>query len=154
MKIGLTIENDKSISHLMPAVRGINNAIKTYFADLEYGDDVIEIIIGLILLNDSVTSKRFHPVRPFEYKRFDTEKSRITGQIYEIHKTATWDVKPDCAIFSSKSLEDARDYLCESLITSTSELEYYRNDYPNFDVTKFRADFEKCLREHCSSTKG
>lgn len=137
----------------MPAVLGVNNAIEAFFADRAYGPDVIEVIIGLILMTGP-TSERLHPVRPFEYRRFDTEKSRITGGVIEIHKSATWDVKPDFAAFIGQSQESARSYLCEALVASTAVLDEHHNLYPDFDVARFQADFAACLRAHCASDDG
>lgn len=150
MNIGLAIESDTSVKHLMPAVFGVNNALKACFADMEYGSDLIYIAIGLILVDNSEIAKRFHPVRPFKYKRLDRVKHPGTGQIMEFHNSASWDVKPDFTTFSGLSLDAARDYLCEALTASTAVLEEHRSEYPDFDVARFRTDFETCLREHCS----
>lgn len=150
MDVGLAIESDVSVEHLMPAVLGVNNALEACFAKHEYGSDLIYIAIGMVLVDNSAIAERFHPVRPFKYRRFDTEKSRITGEVFEIHKMATWDVKPDFEKFSGMGLEDARDYLCEALIASTGCLEEHHSQFPDFDVTRFRADFEACLRAHCA----
>lgn len=149
MNVGLGIESDASVRHLMPAVRGVNNALEACFSDREYGSDLIDITIGTILVDSSEIAERFHPVRPFKYKRLDRVKHPGTGQIMEFHNSAAWDVKPDFAAFSGKSLQGARDYLCEALIDSTSCLEEHHSQYPNFDVTRFRADFDDCLRSHC-----
>lgn len=149
MDIGLAIESDVSVEHLIPAVREINNALKACFADKEYGSDLIYIAIGTILVDSSAIAERFHPVRPFKYKRLDRVKHPGTGQIMEFHNSAAWDVKPDFAAFSGMSLEGARDYLCEALIASTACLEEHHSQYPDFDVARFRADFESCLRTHC-----
>lgn len=152
MDIGLAIESDVSVEHLIPAVREINNALEACFADRGYGSDLIEIIIGVILVDGSAIAERFHPVRLFEYRRFDTERSRITGEVLEIHNMATWDVKPDFEKFSGMGLDEARDYLCETLIASTACLEKHHSEFPDFDVARFRADFEACLRTHCSKS--
>jgi hypothetical protein len=152
MNIGLAIESDKSIEHLMPAVREVNNALKQFFVDKDYGSDLIYIAVGTVLVNNSVTSQRFHPVRPFKYKRLDRVKHPGTGQIMEFHNSAGWDVKPDFATFSGMGVEAARDYLCEALIASTSVLDVNHNQFPNFDVSRFRADFEACLRAHCAQS--
>jgi hypothetical protein len=148
MNVGLAIESDRAVEHLVPAAVGITNALEAYFGDRQYGPDVIEIIIGLILMTGSV-SERLHPVRPFAYRRFATERSRITGGIVEIHKSASWDVRPDFAVFSGQSLQGARDYLCGVLLASTAVLQEHQSEYPDFDVPGFRADFETCLRAHC-----
>lgn len=150
MDVGLGIENDVSVAHLMPVVRGINDALKACFSDREYGADLIDITIGMILVTNTAISNQFHPVRPFKYKRIDRFKSITTGQIVEIRNSASWDVKPDFSTFSGLSLEAARNYLCKSLTASTAVLEEHRSEYPDFDVARFRADFETCLREHCS----
>lgn len=147
MNVGLGIEYHFSVEHLMPAVRGVNNAIEAYFSDKEYGFDLIDITIGLNLTGPK--SERLHPVRPFKYKKLDRVKHPGTGQIMEFHNSASWDVKPDFAKFSGQGLDGARDYLCEALIASTAVLEAYRDQYPDFDVACFRADFAACLRAHC-----
>ena len=150
MDVGLGIENDVSVAHLMPAVRGVNDALKTYFLGKEYGLDLIDITIGLVLVTRTAISERFHPVRPFRYKQLDRVKHPGTGQIMEFHNCASWDVKPDFEIFSGLSLDAARDYLCEALIASTAALEEHHNEFPDFDVSRFRSDFEACLRAHCT----
>ena len=147
MNVGLAIESDKAVAHLMPVVLGVNKALEAFFVARAYGTDVIEVIIGLILMTGP-TSERLHPIRPFQYRRFDTERSRITGGVIEIHKSATWDVKPDFATFSGQGLEGARDYLCEALIASTAVLEEHHGEFPDFDLVRFRADFAACLRVH------
>jgi hypothetical protein len=150
MNVGLGIESHFSVEHLMPAVLEVNEALENYFSDKGYGADLIDIAIGLILLKDTETSKRLHPIRPFNYARLKRVKHPGTGQIMEIRNSASWDVKPDFATFSGLSLDAARDYLCEALIASTALLEEHRSEYPDFEVARFRADFETCLREHCS----
>lgn len=153
MNVGLGIESDAAVRHLMPAVREINNALNACFAAKEYGSDLIYIAIGMILVDTSAIAKRFHPARPFKYKRLDRVKHPGTGHIMEFHNSASWDVKPDFVKFSSMGLNDARDYLCEALIASTGCLEEHRSQYPNFDVARFRTDFEACLHALCAKQK-
>ena len=137
----------------MPAVREINNALKACFADKEFGSDLIYLAIGMILVDSSEIAERFHPVRPFKYKRLDRVKHPGTGHIMEFHNSASWDVKPDFEKFSGMGLDEARDYLCETLIASTACLEKHHSEFPDFDVARFRADFEACLRTHCSKSE-
>lgn len=147
MNVGLGIECDASVEHLMPVVRGLNNALKEYFANREYGTDLIHIAIGMILVTCSPIAQRFHPVRPFEYSRLDRVKHPGTGQIIEIHNSASWDIKPDLKAVSGMDLEAALGYLCNVLIASTGCLEEHHNLFPNFDVGRFRRDFAACLNQ-------
>jgi len=150
MNVGLAIEIDASVDHLMPSLRGIFNALKEYFASRAYGSDLIEIAIGVILTGPR--SERLHPVRPFKYTRFQKQKSRITGGIFEIEKAAEWDVRPDFEKFSRMSQTHAREYLCEILVASTECLDAHRSKFPDFEVGRFREDFKACLTAHCKST--
>jgi hypothetical protein len=150
MKIGLAVENDVSVSHLMPAVLGVNRALKAYFINKEYGSDLVYIAIGTILKANSIISKKFHPIRPFKYKKLDRVKHPGTGQIMELHNSAEWDVMPDFELFSRMDLENARNYLCDCLIASTNCLEEQHSYFPDFDVVRFRVEFESCLRRHCA----
>ena len=149
MDVGLAIESDASVSHLMPSVRGVSNVLEAHFLSRSYGVDLTCITIGLILVGASEVSDRFHPVRPFKYRRFDREKSRITGEIYEINTAASWDIKPEFNIFCGLDLVGARNYLCDFLIDSTSCLDAHHSKFLHFDVARFRADFESCLKAHC-----
>lgn len=149
MDVGLAIESDASVSHLIPSVRGVNNALEAYFLSRNYGADLTSIAIGLILVGTSEISDRLHPVRAFKYTRFDRERSQITGVIYEINTTASWDVKPDFAKFSGMDLNGARNYLCKSLIASADCLHEHCNKFPDFHVGRFRVDFDACLKAHC-----
>lgn len=151
MDVGLAIEYHFSVEHLMPAVLGVNNALKACFTDRAYGSDLSNIAIGMILTGPG--SERLHPVRPFDYSRLKRVKHPGTGHIMEIRNSAGWDVKPDFTAFSGMNLEGARDYLCEALIVSTACLEEHHSQYPDFDVTRFRADFDACLRAHCQQTE-
>ena len=153
MKIGLAIENDVAVANLMPAVFDIDRALKSCFASKEYGSDTLNIAIGTVLVSNSTISQRLHPVRPFKFKRLEKVKHPGTGQIMELYNSASWDVKPDFEKFSGMGLNDARNYLCEYLIASTRCLEDNQGLFPNFEVARFIADFELCLREHCSSKK-
>lgn len=150
MDVGLAIESEKSVEHLISAVLDVNDALMACFKKREYGSDLIKISIGLILLEDSEHNRRFHPMRPFDYSRLERIKHPGTGHIIEIRNSAGWDVKTDFEKFRSMNLVQARGYLCEVLIDSTSVLEEHRSKFPNFDVARFRADFEACLRAHCS----
>ena len=137
MKIGLAIENDATVTNLIPAVHGIDRALKSCFDNKEYGSDMLNIAIGTILVNESTISQQFHPARPFKFKRLERVKHPGTGQVMELHNCASWDVKPDFEKFSGMDLNDARDYLCDYLMDSTKCLEDNHSLFPDFDVARF-----------------
>lgn len=145
MNVGLVVESDESVEYLIPMVLEMSHSIERFFSGRHYGPDVIEVIICLILMGDPV-SKRLHPLRSFAYKRYDTEISRITGEVFEIHKSASWDIRPSLTSLGDMELDAVRRYFCELLISSAVVLEEHRDQYPNFDVDRFRSDFAYCLR--------
>lgn len=149
MNVGLAIEVDRSVSHLMPAVRAVNEVLKSFFMERQYGADLIYTAIGVILVDDSATAQNLHSIRPFCYKNLDQVRHPGTGHVMTFHNSASWDVKPNFAVFSGQDLEGARNFLCEALIASTNVLELNCDQYPDFDVARFLADFEACLRAHC-----
>lgn len=153
MNVGLGIESDISIEYLLPSILNIDRALRECFLDKSYGSDLTDITIGMILVNRSAISETLHPLRSFDYSRLKRVKHPGTGQLIVIPNTAGWDVKPDFESFSGISIDDAREYLCEVLITSTLCLDEHHNEFPDFEVALFRADFETCLRALCSREK-
>jgi hypothetical protein len=143
MNVGLALEIDSSIDHMAAIVTELDDVIRQCFRDVSYGSGVKNLTIGVILTSPDVG--HLHPVRELRYRkhvRYKTPKM-------EFHDVVEYDVRPESAIFAQLGLEQARAYLARVLIESTELIERHKEKFPDFDVARFRQDFEGCLRGQC-----
>ncbi|WP_426994315.1 hypothetical protein [Methylomonas sp. CM2] len=143
MNVGLAIERDASLENYAHLIREFYSKIKEYFSDKDYGEDLKDLAIGLVLTGPG--SERLHPVRLFKYEKESSYKDLFTNKRVTIRNAASYDIKPDFDKFSQMTLEDAQNYLAKLLYESTEVLECHHEKFPNFDVKQFREDFAVCV---------
>jgi len=141
MRVGLALEIDSTLDHLAPVVAEIDSALKGFFLERQYGGDVENIFIGVILM--APYSDRFHPVRKLKFK--PVHKIRIPGHQIELKNVVEYDIEPDFDEFRRLSAEQARCRLASELLSSLNILEQHRVKFTNFDVAHFGKDLKKCL---------
>jgi hypothetical protein len=139
MKVGLALEIDESIDSMAVTVTELNDLLRNYFLEKNYGSDVENIFIGVILTNrDSESS---HPVRKLKF----TKRIKIGMGKPELRNVVAYDVKPSFEIFSQLSHIQARQYLAQLLSESISVMEKHRSKFANFAIEHFKEDFRNCL---------
>ncbi|WP_031431889.1 hypothetical protein [Methylomicrobium agile] len=150
MNVGLAIESNETVERFLPIMEKLYTELKIYFYKRDYGKDLQDLAIGLILTGPG--TEKFHPIRSFKYEKESSYKDIFTNKRVNIKNAASYDVKPDFERFSQMTLDDAQNYLAELLFESTEVLESNHEKFPNFDVKQFRKDFANCLRG-CSSRR-
>lgn len=143
MNVGLAIESDQSLEVFSQVFYELDKRLKEYFPNKDFGDDLEDLAIGLILTGPG--SERLHPIRPFKYEKESSYKDIFTNKRVTIKNAASYDVKPDFEAFSQMTLDEAQNYLAKLLSESTEVLERNHKKFPNFDVKQFRKDFSNCL---------
>lgn len=141
MRVGLALEIDSTLDHLASVVAEIDRAFKSFFSDREYGNDVENIFVGIILTGPG--SERTHPVRKLRYKK--VHKVRIPGNQIELRNVVEYDIKPDFESFRQADIGEARRQLANELVGSLPILEKHQSKFPEFDVASFRSDVRACL---------
>ena len=139
MNVGIGLVSDQSVEELARVVVGFHIALGTFFRDKSYGSDVENLAIGVILV--APDGDRLHPVRKLRYTKRWTLS--LTKQVY--HNVVEFYVKPDFAIFSQLSPEQAKPYFARSIVAGSGVLAEHQMKYPNFDVARFREDLKACL---------
>ena len=143
MQVALALEIDASVDSLSNAVAEIAASVKDFFAARDYGEDVASLFIGVILTGPG--SERLHPVRKLSYKKILRSTSRITRQKMEMKNVVQYDVMPDYEVFRRLNYDQAKRFIANELVNSTSTLEQHKAKFPDFDVDKFKDDLRICL---------
>ncbi len=143
MQVALALEIDASVDSLSTAVAEAAARVKDFFAGRDYGEDIANLFIGVILTGGG--SERLHPVRKLSYKKILSSTSRITRQKMEMRNVVQYDVKPDYEAFRRLNYEQAKRFIADELVNSTSILEQHKAKFPDFDLQKFKDDLRVCL---------
>lgn len=143
MFIGLALEIDSAIEHLCVAVHSLDKRLETFFPDKNYGLDVENIFVGVILTGPG--SERLHPIRKLKYQK--VLRIKIPGKVLEKKNVLQYDIKPDYEIFSRLNVEQARQHVAKALINSVGLLERDKAKFPDFDLLHFKEDLRNCLEK-------
>jgi hypothetical protein len=143
MNIGLGLETDIAIESLSHVVTELEDALKACFQGRDYGRDLENIFIGVILA--APDSEQLHPVRALRFKKHVRYTFPNTDVGAEFRNVVEYDVKPDYSTFGQLSPTQARQHLFRVLLESISILEEHKHKYPDFDIRRFREDFKACL---------
>jgi hypothetical protein len=144
MNVGIALETDAAFEPLSVVVTDAAVKIKEYFATRDYGQDLSNIFIGVILTGPG--SERLHPVRRPSYKKLLRFNNRIIKRQMEMKNVFQYDVKPDYEIFSRLNVGEARRVFLELLLDSTIVIEKHKARFPDFDLERFKEDLRSCLK--------
>lgn len=144
MEIGFAREVDVELERLSSTVTRLEDRLKAFFSDKEYGEGVSSIFIGVILMGSG--SERLHPVRLFKYQKLCKFRSITTGERTEIPEVVMLDVKPDFDTLKRLNSEAAGSYIAEALIKAMDVISSHQKKFPMFNAAKFKEDFAMCLR--------
>jgi hypothetical protein len=113
--------------------------LNRFFEHRSYGSGIENLVIIVILTEPSGTMP--HPVTQFSYRRI----VRVKFPPLEARDVVEYDIRPEYGLFGQMSPAQAGSYLRRLLVDSTAVLADHADQFPNFDVRKFRQDFESCL---------
>jgi hypothetical protein len=143
MNVSIALEMDSALESQAAVITDAAIKMKSFFADRNYGTDLSNIIIGIILTGPG--SERLHPVRKATYHKTLKFINRIINLPMEITNIFQYDLKPDYEIFSRLHGAEARQWFVNALIDSTMLIEKHKSKFPDFDVQRFMADLRLCL---------
>jgi hypothetical protein len=145
MNVGLSLEIDGSIDDMSDVVTEIDRRLKECFIGKAYGQDVENLIIGVILTSPDVD--HLHPASPLLYRK----RVRYEIPTMEFANLIEYYVRPSFNVFAQLNVFQAKSYLCRLLVESLVMLDSHRASFPNFDLMRFKDDFAACLRDWPSS---
>ena len=73
MKFGISITIDKKADHKSHLIIDLSEALKEYFQDKNYGEDIKDYIIGCICILPPEGFEKFNKLKDFDKKRFKND---------------------------------------------------------------------------------
>ncbi len=143
MKFALTIEVSVGVEDKTRLIVDLSNKLTEYFANRNYGNDVIRILIGMICVAPEF--EWFSTIRKPRYK-FYRKYKRDGIELIE-DRDFTFDLKLDYESFKNQSDEENNKMLTSEILKSLSNLDKLPKKVKNFDKEKFKNDVEDFFKE-------
>lgn len=138
-RIGFTLEVDYlNGDKLSEIVRLLNLHAEIIFSNNDYGDEIYEIIIGLICVEPNLQSLGFLVPRKARFRKSITTKL-IAGGTVTHERVLSWDVNLDRALVLNMDIQAAHNYVVDSVLENLAHLDKYKR----FDRIKFESDLQK-----------
>jgi hypothetical protein len=139
LRMGFTLEVDHLVGdRLGEIVRQLNDRAGNIFLNEDYGDEIYEIIIGLICVEPRLQSLGFLAPRKARFRKSITTKL-IAGGTITRERVLSWDVNLDRAEVLTMDIPAMQNYIVDSVLRNLAHL----NRYEGFNRIKFEADLQE-----------
>lgn len=144
MKIALALYTSAELKKETRFLIDFSDDMERYFLEKKYGNDLIDIIIGVICV--SAIFEHFFKIRKPMYTK---EKKCIKSEGFEYYvgKCLEYDIKLDYDTFKQYSEIEAEQYLAKEIINSLSVFDIMKSKIKDFDSEGFKQDLESYFRE-------
>lgn len=143
MKFAISIEVSIGVEKQTHLIRDLSNKLSLHFLNKDYGNDVIEIIIGIISVAPEF--EWFSTVRKPRYKFFRRHFREGTEIIED--RIFVFDLKIDYESFKNQTDYENERMLASEIFGSLSNLDRLPKKIKYFDKVRFREDMRNFLVE-------
>jgi hypothetical protein len=152
MEVNITVPvTESKVSHKTFVIYNLSQLLKSFFASRNYGEDVSKISIAFILVADRKGYEEWYKERKPKYIQHKSVKSKLTGEIHEIHKTFSYEIKlsdEQVNKFTSGSDNYSMKLIANEIIGSLNKLDHLPKKIKDFDKLAFKQDAERFLSKH------
>jgi hypothetical protein len=134
-------------SHL---VQDISNNLQDFLKNKNYGEDIEVFLIGFLGVKTKPGYEDWYKEKKPRYVDYKQSKNRITGEMMEVIKNYSYDIKFDYELydeFVDGTDEESRKLLAKKILESFEHLDKLPKKVKDFDKEKFKADVEKFFKE-------
>ncbi|WP_035651846.1 hypothetical protein [Flavobacterium sp. ASV13] len=144
MKLALAQYTSAEIKKETRFLIDFSDEIEKYFIKKKYGNDLMEIVIGIICVS-SIFEQFFKPKSP----KYTKEKKHIKseGFEYEVEKCLEYSIKLDFETFKNSSEIKAKKYLAQEILKSLEIIDTMKSKFKDFDLVNFKKDLENYFKE-------
>jgi hypothetical protein len=143
MRVELTVEASEAVANKTYLIHDLSNKMSEYFWDKSYGEDVIEIFIGIICVAPEF--EWFSVVRKPKYTTY--RKYNRNGVEIIVDRNFCFDVKIDFNRFKDQFDNENCKMLASEILESLSILDKLPKKVKDFDKERFRADMKFLLKK-------
>jgi hypothetical protein len=147
VKIIVTV-TESLVSHKISVIHNLSDLLKSFFSNRNYGEDVLKILIGFILVTDRKGYEDWYKERRPKYIQRKSVKSKLTGEIHEINNTFNYEIKlsdEQVNKFASGSDTDSIKLIANEIIGSLYKLDHLPKKAKDFDKLAFKEDIKHFL---------
>lgn len=146
MKIALVKYASIDVETKLRFINPLSDDLGSFFAEKDYGQDVKEIVIGVICV-----SKSFEPFFKIKKPRYTKDKrvvkSKDTKKEYEIEKLFEYDIRLEHAPIVVASDEEIVKIISSEIINSLDIIDEMKHKIKDFNLTKFKNDLKLFFNE-------
>ena len=150
MKFGISITIDKKAEHKSHLIIALSEALKEYFQDKNYGEDIKDYIIGCICILPPEGFEKFNKPKKPIYIDDKTTKIRFTGEELRMHTLFINEFNfnaDEYEEFISVSDEESKKILENKIIESLENLDKLPKKVKDFDKKRFKNDLLVFLKK-------
>lgn len=144
MKLALAQYTSVEIVNQSSFITPFSDNLKTHFKDKHYGNDLIEIVIGVICVSPGF-EPFFKPKRPQYIK--DKKTFKTDGFSYDVEKSLGYDIKLDFEKLKNGTELERMQQLAFEIISSLSIFDKMKTKIKDFNFEKFKVDLEAYFKD-------
>lgn len=127
-------------------VNTLSESLNSHFQNKDFGDDVRNIEIGMIMTFEREGYEEWYKPRRMAYTRAKTIKHKLTGEVLQIEKELKYEIK-----FNDQQLDKyvnnndllSKEILMEEILNSLSKFDKLPGDIKDFDEDGFRVALKR-----------
>lgn len=139
MEFGIVVEASVGLENRTRLIHGLSRKLSEYFSNKDYGNDVKEILIGIISVAPEF--EWFSKIRKPKYSFYRKYTSRDGIEIIE-DKLFSFDLKIDYEAFKNQSDDQNKKMLAAEVLRSLSNLDSLPKKVKDFDKDQFKEDMK------------
>ena len=150
MEFNISITIDEKAKHKSHLIIALSEALKEYFQDKNYGEDIKDYIIGCICILPPEGFEKFNKPKKPIYIDDKTTKNRFTGEELRMHKLFINEFNfnaDEYEEFISVSDEESKKILENKIIESLENLDKLPKKVKDFDKVRFKNDLLTFLKK-------
>ena len=123
----------------------LSNSLNLYFQNKDYGEDVKNIEIGLLMTFSKEGYEDWYKPKRMSYIKYKKSKHKLTGEVIEIEKTLKYEIKftdQQLAKYVGGENQFSKDILITEIKNSVSNLNELPKDVKDFELEVFKHDLD------------
>ena len=145
MHFGISLELDSEVEKISPIINSIS---RSFFKELkirDYGLGLQNFTIGIICVLERKVYEDWFKARKPKYSAFKKIR-KLDKSLIILEACFTYDIKLNAAYILDHNEIEIRKYIVSEMLKSLSKLDHLIGKVDDFDIERFKIDFEKCLR--------
>jgi UDP-3-O-[3-hydroxymyristoyl] glucosamine N-acyltransferase len=143
MKIGFAPVSTVEVKHVS-LLSELGNKLNSFFQSKNYGEDLKEVHIGVIIVNPRL--ERFFKQQNRRYM-FNHRNYTYNTLNHSIGRTFKYNINLNFERFNSASEDEAREMIKKELLSSISLFDRFKRKIQDFNLTLFRQDMGRFFEE-------